>query len=550
MMRWIFRLQMQSIKQYERENEMADVALLDCTLRDGGYINQWQFGKRAIHGVCENLINANMDIVEVGFFTDQPHTPEHSLYSGESELVRILPLKKKDTMYAAMIAIGEKEMDPISLPPKSESILDIVRITFHNTPDEMEKMVRFSRCLMEKGYKVCVQPVGTTAYSDKELIELVEKVNQLNPYAFYLVDTLGKLYRQGLMRRLYLIDHNLTAGIKIGFHSHNNLQMSFSLAQQICEFQSARQFIIDCSVFGMGRGAGNLCTESIAKFLNEAYGGKYDILPMLEIIDEYLMSFYAQNQWGYSAAYFLSAVKNCHPNYSSYLLSRQTLQAGEISKLLSQIPFEEREIFNKKLIDRLYLDYQSNVVDDREVREQVKAELAEKEVLIIAPGRSVDRERTKISDYIARHEPYVISVNFVPKLPVDMVFVSNQRRYAAMTSEEHAFEKLLVTSNIHAEDKTTRTLNYASLLNDDDYHYDNAGLMLIELLQQLGVTKTVLAGFDGFVADRTQNYYDKNQLGIADTEHLMQLNRSMETQLQKFSRVMDFVILTQTRYKI
>ncbi|MFR7384805.1 MAG: hypothetical protein ACLUTO_10770 [Anaerostipes sp.] len=88
---------------------------------------------------------------------------------------------------------------------------------------------------MDKGYEVFMQPVGTTSYSDVELLNLFERINEMKPYAFYLVDTLGKLYAKQLLKLFYLADDNLDEDITIGYHSHNNLQLSFSNAQQLIQ---------------------------------------------------------------------------------------------------------------------------------------------------------------------------------------------------------------------------------------------------------------------------------------------------------------------------
>jgi len=218
---------------------MSVIKLLDCTLRDGGYINNWKFGKREISELCRCLVEARTDIIEVGFLTDLEHTEDDALYSNCEE-IRAVCNKKEKSMLAAMIALGEKEMNPELLEPAETSPLDIVRITFHRDEAEITRAISYAKCLMDKGYKVCMQPVGTTSYLDKQLIELIEKINELKPWAFYLVDTLGILCKEELLRFIYLIDYNLALGIKLGFHSHNNLQMSFANAQQIIEHHSSR----------------------------------------------------------------------------------------------------------------------------------------------------------------------------------------------------------------------------------------------------------------------------------------------------------------------
>lgn len=493
------------------------------------------------------LSKAGIEIIEAGFLTDMPHSRDCSLYSSEDEIRSVCGDIVKSRI-AAMIALGEKETDPAKLPDSKDSVIDIVRITFHNETEEMERAFRYARLLMEKGYQVCMQPVGTTSYTDIELVQLIQKVNELNPFAFYLVDTLGVLNKHDLLRFVYLIDNNLNPDIRIGFHSHNNLQMSFANTQEIIEFPSPRRFIVDSSVFGMGRGAGNLCTEIVTDFINKTIERKYDINPVLELIDEVLMPIYAATPWGYSAAYFLSASCGCHPNYSSYLMSRQTLHATSISAILSRIPPEKRAVYDEKVIENLYLSYQEVYIDDTETREKLKELIGSRTVLIIAPGKSIIQEKDKVLKNIQDKSPFVISVNFVPDIPCSLHFFSNRRRFDSVPDGKA--DKYLFTSNIKYRPENSLTVNYTRYLNKNRMIFDNAGLMLIELLISIGVGKIQLAGFDGFVANAADNYADPAQAGASEWEQLSVMNEMIEEQLGIFSRRAELRFITQTHYNI
>ena len=113
-------------------------------------------------------------------------------------------------MYVAMIAIGEKELDPLKLEPYRGTGIEGIRLTFHKK--EISQAVSWAQILMEKGYRVFMQPVGTVFYSDMELLQLVERINELSPYAFYIVDTLGSMYRNDVSHRFYVIDKKYEAG--------------------------------------------------------------------------------------------------------------------------------------------------------------------------------------------------------------------------------------------------------------------------------------------------------------------------------------------------
>ena len=219
---------------------MNKLSILDCTLRDGGYINKWNFGKETIQGIIQNLLVAGVDIIECGFLRDVSYDENVAVFSCVSQITPFITPKKKNTLYVALLALGDIATEKI-LPCDGTSI-DGIRLAFHRHEWEEAKTVAID--LMKKGYKVFIQPVGTTAYSDLELLHLIQDVNQLQPYSFHLVDTLGIMYRQDLLRLFYLIDHNLSLTIKLGFHSHNNLQLSFANTQELLRQDSKRDLII------------------------------------------------------------------------------------------------------------------------------------------------------------------------------------------------------------------------------------------------------------------------------------------------------------------
>ena len=154
-------------------------------------------------------------------------------------------------MIVAMIAIGEKEIHPDKLPECNGKSITGIRLTFHN--HEIDKAINWARIIKDKGYKIFMQPVGTISYTDLELLQLVERMNELTPYAFYIVDTLGSMTKNELLHFFYNIDANLNSNIRIGFHAHNNLQLAFSNAQELSRVQTQREVILDASIYGMGK---------------------------------------------------------------------------------------------------------------------------------------------------------------------------------------------------------------------------------------------------------------------------------------------------------
>lgn len=250
---------------------MNKISILDCTLRDGGYINKFNFGEQTISKIITKLGDACIDIIECGFLITGESDKDKSLFDCVESISESIIEKKENTIYVAMIAYGDISIQEISC--RNKKSIDGIRITFHE--NEIDEAIEFGNELKSKGYLVFMQPVGTAFYTDAELIKLVIRINQMQPYAFYLVDTLGTMYKNDILRLFYLVDHNLKKEIAIGYHSHNNLQLAFSNAQELTEIHTSRHIILDSSVFGMGRGAGNLASELITRFINDNVEYKY-----------------------------------------------------------------------------------------------------------------------------------------------------------------------------------------------------------------------------------------------------------------------------------
>ena len=151
-----------------------------------------------------------------------------------------------------------------------------------------------------------------------------------------------------------MVEHNLNENIWIGFHSHNNMQLAFSNAQELVNIQTNRNLIIDSSVYGMGRGAGNLNTELFVEYLNDNCGTEYNIKPLLKIIDDIINGFYQKNYWGYSLPNYISASHNAHPNYASYLDDKKTLTVENINEIFDMMDSEKSLEFDKEYICLLY----------------------------------------------------------------------------------------------------------------------------------------------------------------------------------------------------
>ena len=522
--------------------------VLDCTLRDGGYINNWEFGKHAICSILDKLENSGIDIIECGFLTSRPRGEDCSLFGSPREVLPLLPQRKRKAMFVAMIAIGERELPPDRLPPKEPGGIEGIRLTFHR--EETEQAMAWAGAIMAKGYQVFLQPVGTAFYSDLELLGLVERVNRLKPYAFYIVDTLGSMYRNQVTRQFHLIDANMEPGIRLGFHGHNNLQLAFSNAQVLSTIQAKRDLILESSVYGMGRGAGNLPTELITRYINENIQSRYNVAMVMDIYDEYIAPLRKEFEWGYTMAYQIAATQACHPNYAAYLLNKQTLTMTDIENILRSIPQGKRVEFDRELAREQYRRYQSKRIDDSRAVEEISRLIHGRKLLVLAPGQSLRTRESQVLEFIRRKVPFVFAVNFADsKFQVEACFISNHKRLDIGGKALDALPgvRRIFTSNLAAYGgEDCLYVDYDQCANEDPMVSDNAGLMLLKLLERCGVNKVYLAGFDGF-RGRNGGFYNRTGFTSWSSAEAFERQRRMKEQLGKLS--LELVYVTPSAYE-
>ena len=317
--------------------------ILDCTLRDGGYIINWDFGAERIRNTIANLISAGVDYIECGFLKEEKDNPDKTFFSS---MDAFKSLHLPDWNYTLMVNYGEYNIENFS-----NCINKNLKIRVAFKKNKQKDAILYINQLKKLGYDVIANPMHTNIYSEAELKELIEEVNSISPYGLTIVDTLGNMYEKDVLNIFNLIDRSLNPQIKLGFHSHNSLQLSFSNTKALLKMPHKHEVIIDSCVYGMGRGAGNLCTELIIKYLNDNYDKGYKIPPVLKVIDD-LKTIHSKTPWGYSTPYYLAAIHACHPNYAGYLINLK-LSDAEIDEVLSQIPENEKINFNQELIKKL-----------------------------------------------------------------------------------------------------------------------------------------------------------------------------------------------------
>ena len=488
---------------------MNNLKVLDVTLRDGGCVNNFNFGQTYMEKILAAQEASGVDVIELGYIDEK-----NGSLSGRTQYVNeqvipesILKHKKPGVTYVAMMDYGKFNVNNIHT--RSDCGIDGIRMAFHKK--NRFDIISSGRKIMEKGYLFYIQPMLTLRYSDAELLGLIELINKELPDAsgFYIVDSFGEMRPNDMSRMLNLVDHNLTPTMALGFHSHNNLQLSYSNAMAMLQHPTTRDRMLDCSIMGMGKGAGNLNTELLLEHLNLFYGKQYTIAPLLEVIDKVINQLKDEFYWGYAPEYYLSSAHHCTPSYASYFYNKHMLPIDQVGELLGMIEEEKKISFDREFAEDLYRRYnESKAVDDCSALNELKKDFSGKKVLLVAPGKSVGGALETIQKMISREDVVTIGLNSTLDLNFDYILSTRADIYSQAVANG---KNIIVPSSVSKGGRgNVKILNYANWIEVDDQTHDSSAVIAMKLLMACMVKEIFLAGFDGFSVNINENYYDPN----------------------------------------
>lgn len=523
------------------------IKLLDCTLRDGGYVNNWEFGNSNITSIFDRLNDAHVDIIEIGFLDERNPSDINRTIQPNTEAIAetFSNVTPASSMIVAMIDYGTCGIENVQ--PCEDTMLDGIRVIFKKK--NMYKAADFGRQLKEKGYKVFLQLVSVTDYSDDDIVDFCNYINDMCPYAVSVVDTYGLMHKKQACHYFALLDKYLNPDISLGYHSHNNFQLAYTNTIEVLELGIDRDIILDGSLYGMGKSAGNAPLELLAMNLNEQHGKLYDINQILTAIDINIMPIYNDHFWGYGLLFYIAAMNDCHPNYVKYLLDLNTLSVKDVNIILSKISSDYKLRYSEEYIESLYESYIFNVINDVEYVESLTNELKGQKILLIGPGNSIISSKKRIDEYICSKHPVVVGVNYVPDdINIDFLFVSRPIRYdQALPKINNRDVKIIATTNITPVGKPfDYSVRYDKLI--DNTQWDNALAIILKLLEKIGVSNITLAGFDGFKKDAENNYVSNDFDLSKRFNYLSALNRCMTKKIKKCKESMNIEFLTESLY--
>ncbi len=283
-----------------------EIRVLDCTVRDGGLMNKWQFSDNFVKAIYKACVDAGVDIMEIGYISSEFAFSRDEVgpwrFCEYKDIKRIVGDNNTNMKLSAMADIGR--IDPKDIPPKNKNVLDMIRIACY--VHQMDKAIALAEECMNKGYEVTVNLMAVSKVMEPELDEALNDLSKSKVETLYVVDSFGSMYCEQIEA---LIDKYQKAlpGRTIGMHAHNNMQLAFS--NTVTGIIKGCN-MLDATILGIGRGAGNCPLEILLSFLKNP---KYDLKPIYQIIQDEMIPLQQKIDWGYHIPYLITGSMNEHP---------------------------------------------------------------------------------------------------------------------------------------------------------------------------------------------------------------------------------------------
>lgn len=503
--------------------------IIDCTIRDGGLLNNWCFSDAVVKASYFAAERAGVDYFEIGYKND-PAKEGLGVY-GYCDNKTISNLFSGSPKLKLLCMIDAGKYTGYDICDRANPANPFSGIRVASYPHEVELAVKLIEMLSTKGYEVFLQLMSVSEWKDDDFKVLNNWENKNILEAVYFADSFGSFIPSDIP---YFVEKLRSLGFKaIGFHPHNNLQMAFANALQA--IQSGATYV-DATIYGMGRGSGNLPIEIILSYFYKNGQKKYNAVPYLDVIERFYINLMKEYQWGYSLKSLFGGIKNIHPYYIAELFKQGFYTVDEIWNLLDSIKNTcsisfSRDDLKNTLENRFYvptLTQAQEVV--AEIAKQTKVIPAEdafsldslsledkyknKKFVIIANGPSVSKYTEEIKNFIQNEDVVTIGCNYLGDIysPDYHVFVSKKRflKYANTINEKSVlivpsfFGKKLVKDNYN------RAIEYIEMVSTDDLNskpiedikqrfvYPNVAMSAVLSAYQMGASEIMVVGMDGY----------------------------------------------------
>tara|TARA_B100000787_G_scaffold170138_1_gene164289 strand:+ start:174 stop:1784 length:1611 start_codon:yes stop_codon:yes gene_type:complete len=528
---------------------MENIKILDCTLRDGGYYNNWDFSIDLINDYLKAMPIAGVDYVEIGFRSLYKSTFKGACAYTKDEFLESLKIPKKlkvAVMVNASDLINHGTKDPIKntkllFSHKKNSKVDLIRIAAHY--HEIKKILKVIKFLKKYGYKVALNIMQIADRSDQEIKSISKDISKTSLDILYFADSMGSLD----IKKLLSIISNIKIHWKknLGIHTHDNMSRA-AINTNVAINHGVNW--VDGTITGMGRGPGNSKTEYLVIEYENMLSKKVNIIPLLELIDNHFKPLMDKYKWGTNPFYFLAGMHGIHPTFIQTMLGNNRFSNKDILSSINHLKKSGGKKFNKDLLNPNNKIY----VGKCPGKWSPKKDISEKDVLIIGSGPKIIEYKNIIENYIIKNKPYVIALNTQKSINEKLINVRAICNALSLISDRNNYKKIKQTlvlpiSRMSEEIKKflkfNKVLDFGLEVKQKKFEFkENYAILPNSLVASyaLGIAtsgkakRILLAGFDGYPSDDPRR---------VEMDEVLSLYK-------KFSNKTKILSITPTRFKV
>ncbi|MFH1616231.1 MAG: aldolase catalytic domain-containing protein [Planctomycetota bacterium] len=283
------------------------IKVLDCTIRDGGLINNHYFTDDFVRAVYRALSEAGIDYMEMGYRSSRQYAPPTDFgpwkYCDDEKILEIIDGIESQVKLSIMV--DAHRVSDQHFAPVDESPIDMVRVATY--VKDIDKAIAIAQRCHDLGYETTVNIMAISTETQFHLIEALDQLAVIPIDVVYVVDSFGHFYCEQIEFMVKLFREHLPEKTEIGVHCHNNQQLAFS---NTIEGIIHNANYVDGSLFGIGRGAGNCPLELIMGFLKNP---KFSLVPIMKVLQDHMIPMREEIEWGYIIPYVITGILNRHP---------------------------------------------------------------------------------------------------------------------------------------------------------------------------------------------------------------------------------------------
>lgn len=495
------------------------VKLIDCTLRDGGYYNDWDFSQELIEAYLRAMDAISADYVELGFRSfDAKGFKGGCAYTTDSFIHQLnVPAGLKLGVMVNGSEIVKHKDGPIGalgqlFAPASQSPVTLVRIACHL--HEFEAALPGCAWLKEQGYLVGINLMQIADRSEEEIEQIADLASGYDLDALYFADSMGSMTPDDTSKIIEILRRKWSG--PIGIHTHDN--MGNALANSMRAIRDGATWI-DGTVTGMGRGPGNVKTEYLAIELEPHRNAKVNITPLLTVIRKYFHPMQQHYGWGTNTFYFLAGKYGIHPTYVQEMLNDSRYSEEDIIAVIEHL----RAVGGKKFSTGTLEQGRQFYSGEPRGSWEPSSMMAGKDILLLGTGPGVAQHRATLEEYIRKANPVVIALNTQSGIDADLINLRaacHPVRLLADCEEHVALPQPLITPASMLPESVREALDNKKLLDfglavkPDTFQFSPSHAILptslviaytLALASSGKASRVLLAGFDGYPAGDPRN---------------------------------------------